>query len=183
MPYRRVIARHRLVLIALFAALLAVGGWISIPIGPVPITLQTMFLTLAGLVLGPRDGALAALLFLAAGLLGLPVFSGGKGGLGVFLGPTGGFLLAFPVSAWVCGLAGGGRLASLPKAVLVCTAGSGLVFIAGGLRLMWLMDISFNKAMWLAVIPFLPGGALKLWAALAAHRYLARHGFIPQADA
>ena len=60
MPYAHVTALHRLVLIALFAALLAVGGWISIPIGPVPITLQTMFLTLAGLTLGPRDGALAA---------------------------------------------------------------------------------------------------------------------------
>ena len=59
MPYAHVTALHRLVLIALFAALLAVGGWISIPIGPVPITLQTMFLTLAGLVLGPRARALA----------------------------------------------------------------------------------------------------------------------------
>ena len=179
MPYEHVIAMHRLVLVALFAALLAVGGWISIPIGPVPITLQTMFLTLAGLVLGPRGGALAALLFLAAGLLGLPVFSGGKGGLAVFLGPTGGFLAAFPVTAWISGLAGGGRLASLPRAILICTLASGLMFVAGGLRLMQLMNIPFSEAMWLGVIPFLPGGALKLWAALAAHRYLERHGLIP----
>ena len=179
MPYEHVTTMHRLVLIALFAALLAVGGWISIPIGPVPITLQTMFLTLAGLVLGPRGGALAALLFLAAGLLGLPVFSGGKGGLAVFLGPTGGFLAAFPVTAWISGLAGGGRLVPLPKAILICTLASALMFAAGGLRLMQFMNIPFSEAMWLGVIPFLPGGALKLWAALAAHRYLARHGLIP----
>ena len=179
MPYSHVTAMHRLVLIALFAALLAVGGWISLPIGPVPITLQTMFLTLAGLVLGPRDGALAALLFLAAGLLGLPVFSGGKGGLAVFLGPTGGFLLAFPLAAWIFGFAGGGRPVPLLKAVLLCLAGSALVFAIGALRLMWLMDLSLNKALWAAVIPFLPGGALKLWAALAVYRYLLRRGLLP----
>ena len=179
MPYQRVTALPRLVLIALFAALLAVGGWISIPIGPVPITLQTMFLTLAGLVLGPRGGALAALLFMAAGLLGLPVFSGGKAGLAVFLGPTGGFLITFPVTAWISGLAGGGRLVPLPGAILICTLASAVTFVVGGLRLMQLMDIPLSEAMWLGVIPFLPGGALKLWAALAAHRYLARHGLIP----
>lgn len=179
MPYNHVIAMHRLVLIALFAALLAVGGWISIPVGPVPITLQTMFLTLAGLVLGPRDGALAALLFLCAGLLGLPVFSGGRGGLAVFMGPTGGFLLAFPFSAWIFGLAGGSRTVPLPRAIFICLLGSALLFASGALRLMWLMNIPFNKALWLGVIPFLPGGALKLWAALAVHRYLVRQRLFP----
>ena len=179
MPYHHVVAMHRLVLIALFAALLAVGGWISIPIGPVPITLQTLFLPLAGLVLGSRDGALAALLFLTAGLLGLPVFSGGKGGLAVFLGPTGGFLLACPFAAWIYGLAGGNRIIPLPRAVLICVAGSGLVFVAGMLRLAQLMDLSPSKTLWLALIPFLPGDALKLWAALAAHRYMVRHKLFP----
>ena len=179
MPYAHVTALHRLVLIALFAALLAVGGWISIPIGPVPITLQTMFLTLAGLTLGPRDGALAALLFMDAGFLGLPVFSGGKGGLAVFLGPTGGFMLAFPVTAFICGLAGGGRSAPLPRAVALCCLGGAVMYAAGTLRLAWLMNISLYQAAWIGVIPFLPGGALKLWAALAAHRYLVRHGLLP----
>ena len=178
MPYPHVTAMHRLVLIALFAALLAVGSWISIPIGPVPITLQTMFLTLAGLILGPRDGALAALLFLAAGLLGLPVFSGGKGGLAVFLGPTGGFMLAFPVTAWICGLAGGKRKTALPRAVALCCLGGAIMYAAGALRLMQVMDISLTQALWVGVIPFLPGGALKLWAALAAQRYLARQGLL-----
>lgn len=92
--------------IALFAALVAVLGLvpaITLP-GGVPVTAQSLGIMLCGTVLGARRGALAVLLFLALVALGLPLLSGGRGGLGVFAGPSVGFLIGFPVAAFVAGL-------------------------------------------------------------------------------
>lgn len=93
-------------LIASFAALVAVCSIIAIPVAavPVPITLQTFAVLLAGAVLGARRGALAVLLYLAVGFAGLPIFAQGVGGPATFGRPTLGFLLAFPVAAFVVGL-------------------------------------------------------------------------------
>ena len=92
--------------IALFAALIAVLGFVPqvmLPFG-VPITAQSLGIMLCGTVLGAKRGALAVLLFLALVAVGLPLLSGGRGGLGVFASPTVGFLLGFPVAAFVAGL-------------------------------------------------------------------------------
>ena len=92
--------------IALFAAIMAALGLLPpIPVGfiPVPITAQSMGVMLAGSILGAKRGALAILLFLALVAVGLPLLSGGRGGLGVFFGPTAGFLLSWPVGAFVTG--------------------------------------------------------------------------------
>ena len=92
--------------IALFAALVAVLGLVP-PImlaTGVPITAQSLGIMLCGTVLGSRKGALAVLVFLALVAVGLPILSGGRGGLGVFAGPSVGFLLGFPVAAFVAGL-------------------------------------------------------------------------------
>ncbi|WP_104118692.1 biotin transporter BioY [Arthrobacter sp. B1805] len=94
-------------LVAVFAALIAALAILpGIPVGPlgVPITLQTLGVLLAGVVLGPTRGAAAVLLYLAAGLIGLPVFSGFNGGFGVLAGPSAGYLVAFPLAALVAGL-------------------------------------------------------------------------------
>jgi biotin transport system substrate-specific component len=88
-----------------FAALTAVGSFIVIPVGPVPFTLQTFFVYLAGLCLGPKNAAFAMIIYISAGLLGLPVFAGGKAGIGVLLGPTGGYLPGFVCAACLAGLA------------------------------------------------------------------------------
>ena len=93
-------------MIALFAALIAVLGLIpqiTLPFG-VPITAQSLGIMLCGLVLGAKRGAFAALLFLLLVALGLPLLSGGRGGLGVFVSPTAGFLFGFPVAAFTAGL-------------------------------------------------------------------------------
>jgi len=90
---------------ALFAAIICAGSVIAIPIGPVPITLQNAFAIMAGLLLGPLQGAGAVGLFLLAGALGLPVFSGGKGGLAIITGPTGGYLAGYFIGALVAGFA------------------------------------------------------------------------------
>ena len=108
---RRAVSRKRwnstdLSLIAVFAALVAALSIVpGIPVGPlgVPVTLQTLGVLLAGVVLGPARGTAAVLLYLAAGFIGLPVFSGFSGGFGVLAGPSAGYLLAFPLAALVAG--------------------------------------------------------------------------------
>jgi biotin transport system substrate-specific component len=93
-----------LAMIAVFAALIAAFSLTpSIPVGVVPITLQTLAVVLAGLVLGPRRGFLATLLYLAVGFAGLPVFAGGAAGLGLLAKPSVGYLLAFPFGAALAG--------------------------------------------------------------------------------
>ena len=89
------IAVRQLVYIALMAVLIAACAWVTIPVGPVPFTLQTfgVFCTLA--LLGGRDGTLSVLVYLAIGAIGAPVFSGFAGGIGKIVGPTGGYMLGF----------------------------------------------------------------------------------------
>lgn len=87
-----------------FSILTAVSAQIAIPVQPVPFTLQTVFVVLAGALLGAKNGAYSQLLYLAMGAIGLPVFSNGSLGIAVLFGPTGGYLLAFPLAAYLTGL-------------------------------------------------------------------------------
>ena len=91
-----------LILCALFAALIAVGAFIRVPVPVVPFTLQTLFTVLAGLLLGSRLGALSAAVYAAVGLLGIPVFTGG-GGPGYIFHPTFGYIIAVIGGAWIAG--------------------------------------------------------------------------------
>ena len=92
------------VLAVLFGTLvLTASSHISVPMVPVPMTMQTLAVTLVGALYGWRLGGLTILVWLAQGALGLPVFAGGTGGLARFLGPTGGYLLAFPVAGALTG--------------------------------------------------------------------------------
>lgn len=90
--------------IVTFAILTGIGAQIEIPHQPVPFTFQTLVVMLSGALLGKRNGFLSMTAYLALGAAGLPVFAGGGFGLARILGPTGGYLLAFPVAAWVIGL-------------------------------------------------------------------------------
>ena len=87
-----------------FACLTALGALVQIPVGPVPITLQVLFVLLSGLVLGSKLGAASQLEYLAFGLAGAPVFAQGKSGLIALLGPTGGYLVGFVLGAYMAGL-------------------------------------------------------------------------------
>jgi len=86
-----------------FAILTAIAAQFTIPVKPVPFTLQTMMVILAGAVLGPRNGAYSQLLYLSAGIIGLPVFANSSFGIATLFGPTGGYLLAFPAAAYFVG--------------------------------------------------------------------------------
>lgn len=117
--------------VAVFAALAAVMSFIAIPVGPVPITLQTLGVTLAGVLLGPVRGFLAIALWIVVGLLGLPVFSGGTSGLSVLAGPTAGYLLSFPFAAALAG-----ALVPVFRRLFGGRSWGGAVFCAGLLGLL-----------------------------------------------
>lgn len=153
-------------LIASFAALIAVLGIVPpIAVGlPVPITLQTMGIMLAGLILGSRRGALAVLVFLALVAVGLPLLSGGRGGLGVFAGPSAGYLAGFVLGAYVTGWVRERLEGRVPQVAAFFTAavvgGIGAVYLLGVPVLVWR-----TGANPLASLVFLPGDLIK--AALA----------------
>ena len=91
--------------ISIFAAIIAVCAQVSLPMPyGVPLTLQTFAIQLAGVVLGPKKGALAALVYITLGAVGVPVFAGFTGGMGIVLGVTGGFILSFPLLALLAGI-------------------------------------------------------------------------------
>src|SRR3989338_1336836 len=94
-----------MVFAALFAALTGAVAWFKIPLPftPVPITLQTLMVLLSGAMLGPYYGALAMILYILVGALGLPVFAGGGSGIGALLGPSGGYLFSYFIAAFVVG--------------------------------------------------------------------------------
>ena len=151
---------------SLFGAATAAGAYIMIPLPPVPITLQTLFLGLAGALLGARLGALSQIIYLAIGIIGLPVFAGGKAGLGVLFGPTGGYLIGFVAGAWVIGI-----LVNLRKdpgfgwtagALMVGTA---VIYLFGVAQLSLVAKISLNEAISVGVLPFLVGDMVKILAA------------------
>jgi biotin transport system substrate-specific component len=150
--------------IALFAALIAVLGLvpkIDLAAG-VPITAQSLGIMLCGTVLGARRGALAVLLFLVLVALGLPLLSGGRGGLGVFAGPSVGFLIGFPVAAFVAGLVVE-RTSLAP--VWAATAGAvlggiGVLYAFGIAGMAVVLDKTLTEASYLAMA-FLPGDVVK----------------------
>ncbi|HEY9038848.1 MAG TPA: biotin transporter BioY [Roseovarius sp.] len=155
---------RNIALIALFAALIAALGIIPavmLPFG-VPITAQSLGVMLCGTVLGAKRGALAVLLFLLLVCLGLPLLSGGKGGLGVLVGPTGGFVIGFPVAAFVAGfVTERWRNAPLALSAGVAAAVGGVVLYAFGIVGMAIvLDKTLAQAA-LLVTAFIPGDAIK----------------------
>jgi biotin transport system substrate-specific component len=157
--------------IALFAALTAVLGLIpkiDLAIIPVPVTAQTLGVMLAGSILGARRAALSQALFVLLVAAGLPLLAGGRGGLGVFAGPTAGFLLAWPLAAFAIGAATErmwARLTFLPSFIFNVIGGIGIVYALGIPVLALAAGLPLAKAASLSAV-FLPGDVLK--AALAA---------------
>lgn len=148
----------RTALSATLVALIALGAWISIPFVPVPLTLQTFFVLLAGVLLG-RWGFLPPLTYLVLGALGLPVFHNGLAGMGVLLGPTGGFIVGFVASGLVTGMAfeRAGRTAQVTGLIL----GTLLVHAFGVGWMVLSTGMSLPAAIAVGSLPFLPGDAVK----------------------
>ena len=120
--------------VVLFPRLTAIGAQLEIPHPPVPFTLQTLFVLLSGAILGPRLGAVSMLVYLGAGVAGLPVFSSFGFGIARLLGPTGGYLLAFPAAAFIVGYLRGER-PTFPRLLLSMAAALVVVFACGTIQL------------------------------------------------
>lgn len=154
--------RTRALGIILAAGALALASQFALPIPgtPVPITLQPLVVVLAGLMLGPVDAAAAMVAYLVAGMAGLPVFVPmGAPGIARLLGPTGGYLLAYPVAAAVAGRLGAGKASFVARA-LAAEAGI-LVLYLGGLAQLAVISGSLAKAALLGVVPFVAVDAVK----------------------
>jgi biotin transport system substrate-specific component len=166
---------RRVIAVAAFALATAFAAYVRVPVPftPVPLTLQTMFVVLAGAMLGPRLGAASMLTYLGMGIAGLPVFAGGMG-LAYLFGPTGGYLLAFPVAAFVAGVitrpaVGRGAVAAI-RLVVGLAAAAMLILVSGAA---WLTALTGDLAgaVALGIAPFLVGEAIKVsLAALIAWR-------------
>ena len=161
---------HRLVLASLLAALIAVGGYIVIPVGPVPIVLQNLFVLVAALLLGSRWAAASVAVYLLAGACGLPVFAGGGGGLGHLFGPRGGYLFGFLIAAWVVG-----RISELSRQrpgaeIVAMVVGSLIIYAVGVPWLQLILGLSLGKALAVGMYPFIPGDLVKIAAAYAIVR-------------
>ena len=152
--------------VALFAALTAVGAFIRIPLGYSSITLQTFFTAMAGCVLGPWYGALSQLVYVALGLVGLPIFTQG-GGIGYLMQPTCGFLLGLIPAAWVIGRIAG-RKPEPKQIVPACLLGYGVLYAIGVPYMALILNTFLGKGMgfsaivWAGMIPFLPGDMIKI---------------------
>ena len=138
---------------ALFVALTAVGAQISIPIGTVPITFQLLFVLLSGLILGPRLGFLSQLIYIFMGAVGLPVFANFSGGFAHVYGPTGGYLMAFPIAAYLAGFFSK-RQENISNYILGTFLAISVVYLLGWFRLGLFMGGDFKKAFIVGVAPF-----------------------------
>jgi biotin transport system substrate-specific component len=160
--------RTRALSIIFAAGALALAAQFALPVPgtPVPITLQGFVVVLAGLLLGPADAAVAMVVYLIAGAAGLPVFSpfGAPGILRLF-GPTGGYLLAYPLAAAVAGRLGMGNTSFVTRA-LAAVAGMCVIHL-GGLAQLALLTGSFSKAVLLGITPFVAVDAVKALLAAA----------------
>lgn len=163
---------RELILAGLFAALTCVGAFITIPIGPVPITFQVLFTFIAGALLGKKIGALSQLVYVLLGMIGLPVFAGGNSGIGAITGPTGGFIIGFILAAYVIGIIVEGLEKSantITKKVAMYALSmlSGLLVIDGFgvLRLATFVG-SISKALTLGFYPFIIFDFIKMGLAI-----------------
>jgi biotin transport system substrate-specific component len=158
------------VLASLMAALTAVGAYIHVPIGPVPIVLSTLFVILSGLLLGSRWGLTSMSLYLLVGAIGIPVFYGGKGGFPHFFGPTGGYLWGYILAAWVTGFISEKSRGLLILDILAVLVGSLVIYGLGVPWLKMITQMSWPKTLMVGMAPFLIGDGIKAAVAVVIAR-------------
>jgi biotin transport system substrate-specific component len=158
------------VLASLMAALTAVGAYIHVPIGPVPIILSTLFAVLSGLLLGSRWGLVSMGLYLLVGAIGMPVFAGGKGGFAHFFGPTGGYLFGFALASWITGFISERSRGILTLDIFAVIIGSLAIYALGVPWLKMVTQMSWPKTFMVGVVPFLIGDAIKAFVIVVLAR-------------
>lgn len=155
----------KMVFASLFATMIAIGAHISIPIpfSPVPSTLQTFFVFIAGAMLGIKWGSISVIIYIFIGIVGFPVFAGGTSGFGVLIGPTGGYIIGFIFAAAIIGaLCEKKGTSNILFNILFMAVGLFTVYLFGIPQLMLIADISFSKAIAVGMVPFLMGGLVEI---------------------
>lgn len=161
------ISTKDMVLVSLFTALTAVGAFLSIPLGNVPLSLQSLFTILSGLILGPKLGSLSQLIYVILGLVGIKIFAGFSGGPQTIFSPSFGFLIGFIFASYIVGLIAHNKEITFKKVFIATLVGT-LVIYAFGVPYMYLIlnkvllkEISFMTALKTGCLIFLPGDLLK----------------------
>ena len=166
-----------MVLVAIIPALMGATSLISIPLGSLPpITLQTLFVFLAGLLLRKELAFLSMVIYILLGIIGLPVFSSGTSGIGIVIGPTGGFIMAFPFAAFIVAILK--NVNFLNKEVFglfdVLLAANLFIYIVGGAYFMYSLDWNLSSTVALFGT-YIPGDIIKILAAIYAYISIRSH--------
>lgn len=153
-----------IILIGLFTALTSIFAQIAIitPFTPVPITLEILAVFLSGIILEKRCSAFSQLIFILLGITGIPVFAHFRGGLDIIIGPTGGYILSFPVMAYITGyildkkkkISKADIILALFLSIIIC-------YITGTLQLGLILGLDYRKAVIMGVVPFIPFDIIK----------------------
>lgn len=162
------ISTKDMILVSLFTALTAIGAFLSIPVGPVPISLQTMFVLLSGIILGPKLAPLSQTVYIILGLVGLKIFAGFKGGPQMIFSPTFGFLLGFILASFLVGMIiHNYKKLNFKNTLIASLIGSIIIYIIG-IPYMYIIlnkvmntPITFIQALKTGCLIFLPGDILK----------------------
>lgn len=138
---------REMTLIAVFPALMAATAWLSIPIGiGAPLTLQTLFVMLAGTILGEKLGTISILIYVLLGFIGLPIFAGMQGGPGVIFGPTGGFIISFILLAYFAGKMKSVKIINneFLNIVIILIVGNILLYMIGGTYMSYVLKLDLR---------------------------------------
>ncbi len=179
---------YKLALAIAFAGLTGIGAQakLYLPFTPVPVTGQVFFVLLSGAVLGRNYGALSMALYATLGALGVPWFAGGKAGIEVLLGATGGYILGFIAASYLIGYFTDTYISSrsLAAQLSLMFAGVGIIYALGAVQLAYVVQLSASEALAKGVLPFIPGDILKALAAVAVSTaILPRGGYAREKDA
>ncbi|MGO1470066.1 MAG: biotin transporter BioY [Tissierella sp.] len=163
------ISIKKMTLVSIFTSLTVMGTFISLPIGPVPITLQSLFVILSGIILGSKLGALSQIVYLSLGLIGLPIFSNFTGGPQAVMMPSFGFIIGFIFSSYIVGLITHSKdTLSRKRIILASLVGTITIYIFGLPYMYYILNIimeqglSFGNIFRIGALLFLPGDIAKL---------------------
>lgn len=163
------ISTKEMALISMFTALTAIGASISIPLGEVPITMQSLFVILSGIILGPKLGALSQIIYVILGLIGLPVFANFTGGFQSILKPSFGFIIGFIFASYIAGkISHSENILSKSRIWLASITGTIIIYLFGLPYMYYILNIVMSKGISFEIVLktgcllFLPGDILKL---------------------
>lgn len=156
------IATRTIALIALMTAVTCVLAPLSLPIGPVPISLTNLAIYFSLYILGMKKGTISYVVYLAIGLVGVPVFSGFTGGPGKLIGPTGGYLIGFVPMAIIAGILIDKFNGKFVQSMVGMVLGTVVCYALGTVWLAYQGQMNFMAALWAGVIPFIPGDLIKM---------------------